>query len=66
MTTKYRMIGRLFVNLLNISIWVKVNNCHLPYLQDKCISKFVPFIENLPCRFAMLLYSSNEQFFFNS
>jgi len=66
MTTKYKMVGRLFVNLLNISIWVKVIDCHLPYLQGKCTSKYVPFIENLPCRFTMSLYSSNGHKIFNS
>jgi hypothetical protein len=66
MTTKYIMVGRLFVNLLNISIWVKVNNCHLPYLQRKCISKYVPFIEDLPCRFTMSLYLGNGHKIFNN
>jgi len=66
MTTKYRMVGRLFVNLLNILISVKVNDYYLPYLQSKRISKYVPFIENLLCRFTMLLYSSNGHKIFNS
>jgi hypothetical protein len=66
MITKYRMVGRLFVNLPNILIWVKVNDYHLPYLQGKCISKYVPFIENLLCRFTMSLYSNNGHKNFNS